>query len=609
MKSKIKISLLVLMLCLLGVKSYSQKKIFKRIDTISLKSQGDDYDKFLKSELNNSDFYSFKEKKQNQKTDKLGFEHRRFDQFYKNIRIEYSTVILHGKNNKNYIINGEYVDGIEINITPHLKEKEALSFALNYVNAERYMWEEKEEEKRLRKIKNDLNATYYPKGELVICKDFLNEPQMYKLAYKFEIYAVNPFRRDYIYVDAEKGDVIHINPIMQSVGGTAATRYSGSRTIETQQNGTIFRLRDVSRGGGIETYDLNNSTLLSSAVDFEDNDNNWTDAEYNNTAMDNAALDVHWGAMMTYDYFNSVHGRNSYDNSGGIIQSYVHRGTNWLNARWTGSEMLFGDGDGTNFDPLTALDIIAHEFGHGVCTNSANLVYQSEPGAINEGLSDIWAACVENFAAPEKSIWLCGEDIDLRSGHSGVRSMSNPNAENQPDTYGGTNWVTVAGCTPSSLNDFCGVHTNSGVMNYWFYLLCVGGNGTNDIGNSFKVTGINIDDAADIVYRAETVYMTANTTFSDARIHTIQAAEDLFGVNSQQAISTMSAWFAVGVGGCDIFPFENANVTSNTTVNGCTIEVENVNVNNGAKLILDAENGTTIKTNFKVELGSELEIK
>jgi len=187
--------------------------------------------------------------------------------------------------------------------------------------------------------------------------------------------------------------------------------------------------------------------------------------------------------------------------------------------------------------------------------------------------------------------------------------MSNPNTENQPDTYGGTNWVSVTGCTPSSLNDFCGVHTNSGVMNYWFYLLCVGGIGTNDIGSSFNVTGIGIDDAADIVYRAETVYMTANTTFSDARTHTIQAAEDLFGENSQQAISTLSSWFAVGVGSCDIFPFVNARVTSNRTVNGCNIEVENVNVSNGAKLILDAENVTTIKSNFKVELGSELEIK
>ncbi len=126
--------------------------------------------------------------------------------------------------------------------------------------------------------------------------------------------------------------------------------------------------------------------------------------------------------------------------------------------------------------------------------------------------------------------------------------MSNPNAEGQPDTYQGTNWVTVAGCTPSFTNDWCGVHTNSGVMNFWFFLLSDGGIGTNDNGDAFNVTGIGIEDAADIVYRAESVYMTANTTFADARTNTIQSAEDIFGACSQAVESVTNAWFAVGVG-------------------------------------------------------------
>ena len=85
-------------------------------------------------------------------------------------------------------------------------------------------------------------------------------------------------------------------------------------------------------------------------------------------------------------------------------------------------------------------------------------------------------------------------------------------------------------------------------MNYWFYLTTVGGNGTNDIGSVFSVTGIGITDAAKIVYRAESIYMTASETYANCRLHTIQAATDLFGAGSAQVIAVTNAWYAVGVG-------------------------------------------------------------
>jgi hypothetical protein len=45
------------------------------------------------------------------------------------------------------------------------------------------------------------------------------------------------------------------------------------------------------------------------------------------------------------------------------------------------------------------------------------------------------------------------------------------------------------------------------VLNHWFYILTIGKTGTNDIGNSYNVTGINIDKAAKIAYRLESVYL------------------------------------------------------------------------------------------------------
>jgi len=209
--------------------------------------------------------------------------------------------------------------------------------------------------------------------------------------------------------------------------------------------------------------------------------------------------------------------------------------------------MTYGDGSGTYFDALTSLDVAAHEIGHAVCETTANLVYQKESGAMNEGFSDIWAACVEYFAAPTKATWLIGEDIERRAGHAALRSMSDPNAEGQPDTYGGTYWINP-NCTPSSTNDYCGVHTNSGVLNHWFYILAIGKSGTNDLGNAFNVTGISIDKAARIAYRLESVYLTSTSTFANARSFGIQAAKDLYGAGSAEEIAVTNAFYAVGVG-------------------------------------------------------------
>ena len=103
-----------------------------------------------------------------------------------------------------------------------------------------------------------------------------------------------------------------------------------------------------------------------------DADNNWTAAEYNNANFDNVAGDAHLGAQCTYDYWKAVHGRNSYDNAGAAIKSYVHfddtpgDGVGYENAYWDGTEMTYGDG-ASRFRPLTAMDVCGHEIGHAVC--------------------------------------------------------------------------------------------------------------------------------------------------------------------------------------------------------------------------------------------------
>ncbi|MFZ9296576.1 MAG: M4 family metallopeptidase, partial [Bacteroidia bacterium] len=138
-------------------------------------------------------------------------------------------------------------------------------------------------------------------------------------------------------------------------------------------------------------------------------------------------------------------------------------------------------------------------------------------------------------------------------------NMSNPNQFNHPDTYLGTNWFTGTA-------DNGGVHTNSGVSNFWFYLLSTGGSGTNDINQAYSVSSLGLNTAARIAFRALTVYFTPTTNYAMARALTIKAATDLYGACSNEVIQTMNAWHAVGVGNAfnanSTAPNFTANITS-----------------------------------------------
>nr|WP_294934666.1 M4 family metallopeptidase [uncultured Flavobacterium sp.] len=501
-------------------------------------------------------------------TDQLGFQHEKFQLFHKGVKVEFATYTLHSKSGKLVSMSGEYYNLKNENITPRISREQAFNFATRHLAAKQYLWENLEESKAFNYEK--------PTGELVLLPLIGEDDATDKvrLAYKFDIYATNPVSRGDLYIDAVTGEALFYNATIKHVGVTshspkvfigrkaenpttsasvlvaanAATRYSGTQSIQTSLSGASYILSDATRGNGVMTYNMRKGTNYSTAVNFTDVDNNWTAAEFNNVNKDNGALDAHWGAEKTYDYWATVHGRNSYNNAGAALKSYVHYATNYDNAYWNGSVMTYGDGSDVYFDILTSVDVAGHEIGHAVCSATANLAYQNESGAMNEGFSDIWGACIEYYAAPTKSRWLIGEDIERRSGHAALRSMSNPKSEGQPDTYGGTYWYNQSRCRPRSGNDYCGVHTNSGVLNHWFYILTEGKSGTNDKGNSYSVAGIGIDKAAKIAFRLENVYLSSNSTYANGRTYGIQAATDLYGAGSPEVIATTNAFYAVGIG-------------------------------------------------------------
>ncbi len=477
--------------------------------------------------------YSFKEI--NKHEDNLGYVHIRLQLNYHNIPVTGAVLILHVKNQMIESVNGCFPPELHIANSYSITDEQALNRALNFVDAESYKWELPQEEAFIRQYTGNPDASFYPEAEKAIVPVNIHGEYAYAFAWKFNIYAHTPVYRADIYVDATNGEILLENKKIHHIDspGSANTKYSGTRNIVTDYTGTQFRLRETGRGNGIETYDLNNSTSYSSAVDFTDTDNYWNNY---NTQLDEVATDAHWAAEVTYDYFYTKHNRNSIDDNGLILTSYIHYDHNYANAFWNGQFMTFGDGNGSSISPLTTLDIVGHEITHGLTSYTANLIYQDESGALNEGFSDIFGAAIEKFGRPSNHNWMIGEDIGLT-----LRSMANPNAYQLPDTYYGNFWYT-------GTNDNGGVHTNMGVFSYWFYLCVEGGSGTNDNNDNYQVTPIGMDSAAAIAYRMLNTYLTPGSEYDDARFYAIRAATDLYGPCSKAVETVTDAMHATGVG-------------------------------------------------------------
>lgn len=500
-----------------------------------------------------------------------GAEHFRYQQTINGIPVEHAIYIVHAKNDKVFAENGKWIKDIPPSLpTPVLSVSSALQFALKFVNARSYKWQDANEEAFLKEEQNNVNASFYPIGKLVFYSGEEEViPSALRPAYKFDIYASNPVSRQMVFVDAVNGDILGKRELLHTTNstGTAITVYSGTQPITTDHTGTTYRLRETGRGNGIQTFNLKKGINYSAAVDFTDANNNWNNV---NTNQDQYATDAHWGAEKTYDYYFSRYGRNSIDNAGMAIKSYVHYSTGYLNAFWDGTRMTYGDGDDSDGNkPLTALDICGHEITHGLTSFTSNLNYSYEPGALNEGFSDIFGTAIEAFARPTAWDWIIAGDVHP------LRSMSNPKQFGQPDTYKKTNWSDGPG-------DYGGVHKNSGVLNFWFYLLAQGKNGTNDNGLVYSVTGIGINKAAAIAYLTNTVYLVSTSGYADARAASIQAAADLYGVASNEVKQTTNAWDAVGVEGPPPPPPCSDNFEPNNTRLGA--KAIPVNIDNAAML-------------------------
>ena len=470
-----------------------------------------------------------------QQADKLGFTHYRFYQTLKGIPIENSMYVAHVKNGKLSKLSGEIVvdfdESNDYSPAPALSSAQAIDIAVKKVNAQLYMWQDPGMEQRIKDQMGNTQASYAPTATLVWFNDGDEiSPRDLRLAYKVDVYAKQPLSRADYFIDAKNGNYLGKKDkiFYTDATGTATTAYSGSQTIHSDFTGTNYRLRDYTKGSGIITL---HGESAQRGADYTSSSANWT-----LTGTNIAALDAHYGVSQTYAFYQANFGRNSYNGTGGALYSYVNDPTYTDNAFWDGSAMNFNKRSTGAPGGVTGIDVTGHELTHGVTQTTSGLNYNGETGGMNESMSDIMGKSVQFWSKPSDVNWLMSNDMNWI-----IRDMSNPNSHSQPDTYKGTYWY-------SGTADNGGVHTNSGVGNFMFYLLVTGGSGTNDIGNSYSVTGIGLAKADQVLYRSETVYLSPTSKYADWRTACINAATDLYGSGSNEVTQVQNAWYAVGVG-------------------------------------------------------------
>ncbi|MBI0377994.1 M4 family metallopeptidase [Streptomyces albiflaviniger] len=324
--------------------------------------------------------------------------------------------------------------------------------------------------------------------------------------------------------------------------GKGSSEYSGEVELGTSKEGSGYTLTDADRGGH-KTTNLENKEDGEGKA-FTDDDDNWGTGKPDDPQT--AAVDAHYGAAATWDYYKNVHGRDGIAGDGKGAYSRVHYGDSYVNAFWDDSCfcMTYGDGQG-NKAPLTALDVAGHEMSHGVTSKTAGLEYSGESGGLNEATSDIFGTSVEFNAKNTTDVgdYLIGEAIDINGDGTPLRYMDKPSKDGQS----ADNWSDGVGDQD--------VHYSSGVANHFFYLLSEG-SGAKEINgvkydsptaDGSKVEGIGRDKAEKIWYKALTTYMTSNTDYHAAREATQKAATDLFGADSAEAKGVDAAWAGVNV--------------------------------------------------------------
>lgn len=493
-------------------------------------------------------------------TDNLGDTHVRFRFQYQGVEVWPSEVRVH-VNSSGVVtgFNGVYRSPNLDSVTPTISADQAVKTAMDVLAPE---------------VPVDSTA------RLVVYDWKVDMPC---LAYMVSVKAreVYPINQDVV-VDALSGAVINrIEKVITAATATVMPYRTSDATAQVaayNDNGTLILLNTSkpmfpgnldpnTLAGTIHTFDAK-LTNASQPVPLASDPNG--DGVFNDNPQVRAAGAIAYWTSEIYDFFLNTFQRNSYDNNGAYIRMFANfradPNQGFDNAFWNGQFLVFGDGGQFTYNWAYANDLACHEVAHAVCSSTADLIYQFQSGALNEGFSDIYASL---FDAED---WLIGEDITTPAyGAPALRDMANPH---QNQTLGHPAYQ------PAHMNEYInltanqdngGVHVNCSIINHAFYKLA---------------TAIGRRDAGQIIYRAEAQYLTRNSEFADMRSACEKSAADLFGAGSNQVQAVSQAFADVGIGQAAQPPGEQQSVTLYYPMGGdftnygidyeCTMYVTNV---------------------------------
>ena len=470
-----------------------------------------------------------------------GMQHRRYTQYYRGIEVLGGQIIQHFKGGRLASTTGVFYEAINIDTTPFLDANSA-------IQVYRIHLARPEEPKK----PDGSKLPMYPVTDRGDSSKLIIYPvtdQDYRLAY--QVIANNGYQYSMIGIlDAKTGEIIREYSNIQTQDltiGVGAGIHGQQFKLPTTYLNNLYWLADESNARPVNQYTVDWRTIDVAS----DADNDWV--------HDGSLVNVHAYIGLTYDYYYSVFGRHGIDDANLPIISFVHATGMSDNAGWNSgtNRMYFYDPGAMNWQMAAALDVISHEYSHGITQYTSGLQSycdaNAQPGALNESFSDIMGTAVEAYWQSagqgfDRSDWVVGEDIySAFSASNYMRSLSDPNSKS--DVFYGYSYLHPCHLSQCYVfpnteeGDWGGVHFLATLYGHAYYLLAAGG--TNSV-SGLSVSSIGIDKATKIFFRAWTYYLTPTANFLQAANALAQSAYDLYGGSSNEYTQTLNAMVAIG---------------------------------------------------------------
>ena len=426
----------------------------------------------------------------------LGYTHVRMAQLHNRVPVFGKQLVVHLDAQENIVaVNGQFAPSLNVVTQPTIAPEDAERIALQDLTSEQLT-----DAERARVVVELLRD----KTRLMI---YVDEFGKATLTWHIAILTDSPLGQWYYFVNARRPAVTH--------------------RFDAVNNGKVRR-----------TYTADNRATIPGRLVIEEGERARNDA---------IAQAAHDNAGKVYDYFFATFRRDGVDGRGSPMVSTVHYGNDpedAENAAWIGErqQMIYGDG-GRIFKPLAySLDVVEHEFTHGITDATANLIYQGQSGALNESYSDVFSALID------RANWTVGEEVVKSPPFPTrvLRSLEDPGLSGKYDPRNPLGGVGQPGhmreyarLPISRRADNGGVHINSGIPNRAAFLVA---------------QALSREKMEQIYYRTLTQYLTPDADFSAAARATIRAAQELYGATEANAVRDAFAQVGIDAGSTTQMP-------------------------------------------------------